>query len=476
MKTLLFSFGATDCFKNFAAFPHSVFERLSAPLKEGNIRLVFVVPQDRKNELNKLEEYQREHPDSVSIEYVFVRPRSALTRFERLFVFFYSYLVYTGTTAVLATMGMRLNEPPGGSGRYFAPAKWILSRTFGNIPWIRKTFVPFLYERVFPEHPFREVFQRVKPDLVFVPNLHDRFDQEVSREAYLEKIPRLGMVLNWDHYDKYFLPFPPEHILVQSEQMQDFAERFQKYTLSQTTLTGYPFLDFAWDSKYAQSRAEVLKELKFPSSARYIMYISGSMYCPDEPDIIEEMLRWADRGELGKDIYFVIRPYPGAGGRGKDNEFDQKKFEGFATHPRVSVQVKKFWAGLETSGEFMNIMRHADAVMAIYSTVVIPAAALDRPLLTLGFDGYKKRPLHRSVKRFQRREHFKDVIESGGQANPKSFQELKAKLLEYLERPETDEEKRELLRHRVLGPFDGKASERIYNALMAHLSTTDRLP
>ncbi|OGG42984.1 hypothetical protein A2841_00315 [Candidatus Kaiserbacteria bacterium RIFCSPHIGHO2_01_FULL_48_10] len=466
MKTLFFVFSVQDCFKNFVALPHSLLERLAVPLQKGMFRLVFVVPEDRKKEFEKLEEYKNATPN-VSIEYVYVRPRPKLTRFERVFVFFYSYLVYTGTTAVLATMGMRLNEPPGGSGRIFAPLKWLLSRTLGAMPWVRNSLVPFLFGFVFPERPFKKIFDTYRPDLIFIPNLHERYDQEASREAYLQQTARLGMALNWDHYDKYYLPFPPEHILVQSEQMQDFAHRFQKYQPSQMTLIGYPFLDFIQSGDYMQSRSEVLKDLGFPEESKYIMYIAGSMYCPDEPDVIEEMLRWADSGELGENIHFVIRPYPG--GRGRDDAFDQQKFEGFAKHPRVSYQMQKFWAGMETNAAFMNIMRHADAVMAIYSTAVLPAAALDRPLLTLGFDGYKKRPLHRSVNRFAKREHFKDVIQSGGQAQPRSFAELKKILQTYLGHPETDADKRALLRTRVLGPFDGKSSERIFTAI------TDRL-
>ena len=359
MKTLLFSFSSLDCFKNFYALPGSVLEQLSVPLSAGKLRVVFAIQEHKKHENELLQEFMTKTPN-VIIESVHVKLRGDLSTFEKMFVFFYSYLVYTNTTKVLATMGMRLNEPPGGSGRVFAPIKWFLSRTLGRSMYVRNTLVPFLHELVFPERPFKELLEKYQPDLVFTPNLHDRFDQEMSREAKRRHVRRLGMTLNWDHYDKYYLPFLPEKLLIQSEQMKDFAHRFQRYPISQMTVVGYPFLDYIFEEAYTLPRSKVLTLLGFPEHAKYIMYIAGSMFCPDEPDVIEEMLRWEKEGVLGDNVYFVIRPYPG--GRGRDDAFDKKKFERFSSHPKVSVQMQKFWAGMETNIEFMNIIDRKSVV------------------------------------------------------------------------------------------------------------------
>jgi CDP-glycerol glycerophosphotransferase (TagB/SpsB family) len=359
-------------------------------------------------------------------------------------------------------MSMRLGEAPGGGNRWLAPLKWGIANTFGRIRFLSEPLIYILYEFLFPR-PFSELFKKYKPDLVFIPNVFDRFDQELSREARLLKIEHIGMVLNWDHYDKYYIPFVPDVLLMQSGQMEDFAIRYQNKSKKNISLVGYPFLDHLNDPLYIESKQKVLQELNFPDDAQYILYVAGSMYSPDEPDIIEEMIAWADAKEIGKNVHFVIRPYPG--GRGKDEAFDEKKFQGFSAHPRVSFQMQKFWAGFETNAAFMNIVRHADVVLAVYSTAVLPAVAMDRPTLTFMFDGYKDRPYHRSIKRFAIREHYKDVLESGGQAMAMDFADLKNKLKQYLEHPKTDGDKRALMRPQVIGPLDGKASERIYQAL-----------
>ncbi len=461
-KTLLFSVSASDCFKNFLAFPNSVFELLGNDVDDGVVRLVFVVPEEKTFLRETLDAYVREHP-SVAVEYVRVAPRRGL---ERPLAFFYSYFVYSGTTRTLATMSMRLGEAPGGGKRWLAPLKWLIANTFGRVRFLSEPLVEFLYELLFPR-PFFDLFSKYKPDLVFTPNLHDRFDQEVSREAKLRHVERIGMVLNWDHWDKYYLPFVPERLLAQSEQLKDFAIRYQGKNAERIEITGYPFLDHLVRPEHTLAREKVLDDLGFPRDAQYILYVAGSMYSPDEPDIIEQMLAWAETKEIGENVYFVIRPYPG--GRGKDEAFDQKKFEGFAKHPRVSFQMQKFWAGFETNVAFMNIVRHAGVVLAVYSTAVLPSVAMNRPTMTFMFDGYKERPYHRSIKRFALREHYRDALTTGGQASAYDFDDLKNKLKTFLAHPETDDDKRAVMRPRVVGPLDGGASRRIYQALRSEL-------
>jgi hypothetical protein len=411
----------------------------------------------------KLEEYRIRHPKNIFIEGVDVPPRKGV---QQAFAFFYYALVYTGTTKTLATMAMRPGEAPGGGRRWLAPVKWAIARTFGSVRFLSEPMVEYLYGLLFPRF-FSDVFAQYQPDLVFVPNLHHRFDQEVSREAKNRSIKRIGMVLNWDHYDKYFLPFLPRELLVQSEQLKDFATRYQNRDRKNLTLVGYPFLDHLNDPTCISTRDSVLRDLGFPPDAKYILYVAGSMYSPDESDVIEKMVQWADSNELGANMYFVIRPYQG--GRGKDSKFDEEKFQTLSSHPRVSFKMDQFWAGFETNVPFMNILRHADVVMAVYSTAVLPAVALDRPSMTLGFDGMRTLPYKQSIRRYALRVHFRDVIDSGAQYETRSFDDLKAKLRQYIAYPSMDHEKRQRLIVRAVGPLDGKASERVAHAILSRL-------
>ncbi len=465
-KKLFFVVSSEDVLKNFFLFPGGLFDKLKKYLQEGDSEVVIVMPSFVEKYIPRVREYSKGAENKVIIE--LIPSAQKLRGFQKLFTFFYSYLIYTGTTRTLATMGMRLDDAPGGGRQYLAPIKIILANTFGRSRIVKTKIVQYLYDFFFPERPLKEIFERHRPDLVFAPNLFKRFDGEVLREAKKQGVKSIGMVMNWDHLDKYYIPFHADFFLAQSEQTKSFAVNYQAYKENEIDIVGYPYIDFVIDKNYAIPRAETMQRLGFPPEARYILYIAGSMYCPDEPDIIEKILEWADKKQLGQDVRLVIRPYPG--GRGRDKAFDKQKFDGFKNHPRVSVRLEKFWMDVPQSAYFMNIMRHADAVIAIYSTAVLEAVALDRPLLTTAFDGYHKRPFNRSVRRFELREHFRDVLETGGVRRAYSFEDLLASIKEYLRDGSIDAEKREKMRDHIIYKLDGRASERVLGHILNNLN------
>jgi len=207
-----------------------------------------------------------------------------------------------------------------------------------------------------------------------------------------------------------------------------------------------------------------LRRLDFPKDSKFLLYVSNSSYSPDEPEIIEEMLKWADEGRFQCDVRLVIRPY--SGGRGGDRELDRKKFERFSVHPRVHFYKREFWGDLEKSIYFVNIMRHADVVIAVYTTMALEAAVLDRPLVAPCFDGRVNRPLSHSIRRFEEFEHFQDVLEIGAMKTARSFDELFRHLEAYLQNPKLDSSEREIMRERLCYKLDGLASKRICERLL----------
>lgn len=465
-KKLLFVMSSEDTLKNFFLFPGGLFDKLKELIKMGKLSAVIVVPSFVEKYVERINSYCADLKSGIAIEVV---PASmSLYGIQKMFAFFYSYLIYTGTTKTLATMGMRLTDAPGGGKSYLAPLKILIANTFGRSRFIKIKLVPWLYNYFFWKRPLKEIFEHHRPDLVFAPDLFIVFGGAVLREAKKQKVKSIGMVMNWDHLDKYFLPFHSDKFLAQSDQTKFFALKYQEYKDEEIEIVGYPYLDFVTDNRYAISRKNLIGQLGFSENSKYILYIAGSMYCPDEPDVIEKILEWADKKLLGEDIRLVIRPYPG--GRGKDKAFDKQKFDGFSSHPRVSVQLEKYWMDIPKSAFFMNIMRHAGAIIAVYSTTALEAAALDRPILTTAFDGYNKRPFRRSVRRFELREHFGDLLKTGGLRSVYGFPELFLALKDYLLDNTIDAEKREAMRKRVIYKTDGKSTERVLNIILSFLN------
>lgn len=463
MKTLFITLPSPLEFRNLFGFPDCVFDRLKRAAA-GNPALRIVVLVNQKDYVKYRAELGDVWNERVIMEPVLLNYRRNFR--QRLYLFFSSYLLYTKTTEILATMGMRPGEPPAGGMRWLNPLKKLLAATLGRSLFVRERIAPALYPLAYPTRPFRALFERYRPSAILVSSLYNRFDRHIMPEARLHGVPTLGISAGWDHIDKYYLPFRATHFLAASEQMRHAAISFQGYRPEEISIVGYPQYDFLTDARFTVPREKILAHLNFPADARYVMYVSGSAYCPDEPDIIGEMLRFIDAGVFGKNTYLVVRPYIGS--RGKDKAFDEEKFLRFKKHPRVFFYDTKLPNYLDELTLFVNILRHAHAVMAVYSTALLETAILGRPIVAAPFDGHTVRPFHRSIRRFRGFEHFQDVIRFGALREAFSFPELKTILAEYLADPSRDAGKRALMCAELCYKLDGKASERVADALLAY--------
>ena len=179
---------------------------------------------------------------------------------------------------------MRPNDAPGGGNRWLAPLKFALSKTFGRRRWIRFSVVPVLYRLFFPQRPFAQIVDTYEPDLVFVPDLFDRFDVELSREAMYRKIRRVGMVRT-DHLDKYFLPFPVEILFAQSDQMQIVANLMYRTRRLELWGTCFSIL------RQTKNTAPRNKHKSLIFTEREIRFVYRWQHvCARRPDVIEEMI------------------------------------------------------------------------------------------------------------------------------------------------------------------------------------------
>src|SRR3989338_3312607 len=59
---------------------------------------------------------------------------------------------------------------------------------------------------------------------------------------------------------------------------------------------------------------------------------------------------------------------------------------------------------------FMNSLYHSDMVINTASTLTIDAVAMNKPVVLIKFDGYKKRPLHTSAVRWYIGDYFNDIL------------------------------------------------------------------
>ena len=134
MRTLFITLPSPLEFRNLFGFPGCVFDILKRAVEDSS-RLRVVVLVNTKD----YERYRAELGDvwneRIIMEPVLLNYRRTLL--QRLYLFFSSYLLYTKTTEILATMGMRPGEPPAGGKRWLNPIKRLIAATFGRSRFVR---------------------------------------------------------------------------------------------------------------------------------------------------------------------------------------------------------------------------------------------------------------------------------------------------------------------------------------------------
>lgn len=416
-----------------------------------------------------------DNPDFVSMMAPFNRPNVYIEKITKLFpqtflqktfIFFYSYLMFTSTTRLLATFGARADSPPAGGNRHLAPVKSFIANTFGRSKWIKTKFVPSLYKKIFHKRPYAYLFDRHHPDLVFVPNVAFNPGIEFLAEAERRGIETVAMPANWDHLNKYYIPVHARRLLVQNEPMMREAVLYHRYEPNEITVVGFPQFDVYLKEEMFLPKDEYLGRFGIPEGSKIVLFISGSVYAHDEPEILLEIAGSINRGELPRGTVILIRPYVGL----RSRTHEERKYASVAKEPGVFFNWEKNDQNLSNRRLFNSMLRYADVVISVFSTTAIEAAIFDKPTVVLGFDGRRRRPRHESVTRLEKLSHFKHVLDTGGVHVARSFSDLKRLLSDYLINPEHDREKRRELVSKMCYRVDGKSSGRIVSFLISRLN------
>lgn len=459
MKTIFVNLMSKVVIGNFS-IPGGVLENL-VKNKNKETKIVFLTDQSF---MKFLKPYLFD--DSIGIEFIkVIKPQGVI---QKLFHFFYSYLIFTGTTRVLATFGARADIPPAGGNRHLAILKSFIANTFGRSKFIKTKTVSWLFKKILSSRPYKNIFEKYNPALVFLPNIAFFPDIEILAEAQRRGIKTVGMASNWDHLNKYFIPLRAGLMLVQNEPMLKEAVELQAYEKDKILVTGFPQFDpYARPERYIFPKEQFFEKFGIPLASRIILFISGAAYSLDEPDILKTISQWIKEGRFGLEkICLLVRPYVLV----RDRAQEEEKYKAFKDDSNIFFNWLSGGENLENRQYYLSMLYYADVIISIFSTTAIEAAIFDKPIITIGFDGYKKRPPHQSITRLEKLSHFRHVLDTGSIRVARSFPNLFEILEQYLKFPQKDKEKREALIKKMCYKIDGRASERVAKFILENIN------
>lgn len=428
-------------------------------VRNPELRIVIFIPS------YKVEEYKKEFGrENVIIEGIKEPPEvfSPLDNFFRHLAVF-----YVDTKMVRHNRWRFILSMRGARFRYWLSLFWI--SIFGNIKLLRQ-LAKFLDYKLIKDKYFGKFFDQYKPDLVFVPHISSRTDRAFLRQARTRGILSVGMVNSWDTItmSKFPTRVMPDKFLAFNEITKKEAIKYFDIKEKNIYLVGMPHFDHYINNKRC-SREEFFKRIGLEPKKRLILLAPLGDTAWQIAEMIQDAIIY---GNIPNDIQLLIRQHPNADM--KMGELKLKKSISVIEKPVTFFESQ----GVNYSEILKDDMNHlADSLfysnitINTCSTMSIDAAAFDKPVINIAFDGWVEKPHHESVKQFydETRTHYLPVLKSGGVRLANNKKQLIEYINMYLKDPALDSEGRKKITSEQCWKLDGKAGERIFNYLTVFL-------
>jgi hypothetical protein len=275
---------------------------------------------------------------------------------------------------------------------------------------------------------------------------------------------------------KAFTRVKADVLLVYNEFNKKEAVRYGDYAKPQVTVTGFPQFDIYTDESIFLSREEFMHRAGLDPARRYALYgIPGDWKSPDTRPILSMLDAAVNAGKFAKPFQILARFHP----KYRDSS------EGLASQyivfdrPGVYFGHKSEFSidsGKETNRwtfkdddiiHLANSIRHADIVICVDSTLALDAAANGRGAIIVAYDGGRKVPYKRSIAYIYEREHYQNIIKSGGVVLVKNHDDLVQTINHFLEDTEYRKTGREKTAREMLFAQDGNSGRRMGEAILA---------
>jgi hypothetical protein len=351
--------------------------------------------------------------------------------------------------------------------------------------WLRQTLLA-LESSFYAPQVYQDVVKSTNPNLLVTSSLGTfDYDYFLMRGARRAGIPTAAVILSWDNTTTRGYPGATcDHVIAWTELMKYEAVEFSDVPEGSIVVGGVAHFDgyFREDPEY--SRAAFLRSLGVDPAKRVVLFITkspnGYAYNPNIGRILGDAVR---DGKLPGDVQVLVRVHP-IHYRYKDGKLI---YEGaiqalrdlavanpaiVVNEPTIrSTQVNSDMAASDLL-VLARLLRSADVVVNIFSTINLEGAIFDKPLVNVCFECPDTMYACDKTPRFNigidiRATHNERLVSLGGVRMVHYPAELVAAINVYLADPSQDRQGRRRVVEEELGPNRGRSGEFIAETLYA---------
>ena len=272
-------------------------------------------------------------------------------------------------------------------------------------------------------------------------------------------LPVAAHVASWDHTVGKGVVSPYCSVyVVQSRIMEDDLRRYHGISPDRVRVTGWPQTDVFLARRPREQYDALLREYGL-DPARPLVLVMGNTptNAPYEDRFVARLVGWWE--EHARDRFqLLFRPHP------RDKQW-RERFA--AATGRLGVFVQE--ASYRDFEELATLLQHGDVVVCNAGTILLDALVNDRPSVCVLYDEGAPAGESWAAKNVVG-EHYRELAASGAFVTAASFVEVVAGIERSLENPgELADARRRVVRE-VVGDVDGKAGERVVDAVAEGVS------
>jgi len=269
-------------------------------------------------------------------------------------------------------------------------------------------------------------------------------------------LPVVAHVASWDHtVGKGVISPHCDLYVVQNQVMEDDLRRYHGIGPERVVVTGWPQTD-VFLRKRPRSEYDALLRRFGLDPDRPLVLVMGNTptNAPYENRFVERIVSWWTESARER-FQLLFRPHP------RDREW-RERFAAAMGREDIFVQEPSY-TDLE---DLTTLLQHGAAVVCNAGTILLDALVNDRPSVCVLYDEGAPPGESWAAKNVVG-EHYRQLAESGAFSTAETFEEVVAGIERALAKPtELAEERRRAVRD-VVGEVDGRAAERVIDAIVS---------
>lgn len=324
--------------------------------------------------------------------------------------------------------------------------------------------------RLRPTRAFDELFDRLRPDLVFNGSqIHGRAAELPLRVARRHGTPTAVFVFSWDNLTSQSrILVPYDDYLVWTEGIRgELLGLYPHVGAQRVHATGTPQFDFHFKADFQLPRAELCRRIGLDPARPFVLYTAGiSNHFFEEHRHVELVARLLGEIDVPARPQLVVRTYV----KGTSPEMRALAERGLphTVFPPVAWDEHFQTPRYDDLAVYTSLLKHAALGINAASTVSLELMIFDKPIINLDFDPPGAGlPWCLGYGRHIRFDHFRPVAESGATMVARSADDMARMLRHGLTRPEADSAARRRFLDAMFGDLlDGGAGRRVAELLL----------